>query len=174
MPSVQPLIISQPSCPTEKEELYLPSHFSEMERSDLGLCELAQEEVLLREGQAYESIIRLRSTVKALSWYARVRKGNDRGQRQATRGRARIAAAELLRDSHLLTYNHARSALESLTHLGPEGRFPPLTKDDCFRKSTVDKRQVGDTYRPDGRLWRVGVGGNIPAGKFTFTSYFNY
>jgi hypothetical protein len=167
MPSVQSRIVSQPSCPVEKEELYLPSHFSESERSDLGLDQLASEEGLLREGQAYESIMRLRSTVKALSWYKRVRKENDRGQRQATRARARIAAAEFLRDSHLLTYNHARSALESLALLGPEGRFPPLTEEDCFRKSTVDKRQTGDTYRPDGRLWRVGAVSNISSGKFS-------
>jgi hypothetical protein len=173
MPSVQSQVLSQSPCAIEKEELYLPSHFTESERSNLGLCDIAREEAHLREGQAYESIMRLRSTVKALSWYKRTRKENDRGQKQATRSRTKIAAAEFLRDGHLLTYNHARSALESLDGLGPEGcRFPPLTEDDCFRKSTVDKRLVGDTHRPDGRLWRVGVVAS--SGGFPFVSCSRY
>ena len=35
-------------------------------------------------------------------------------------------------------------------------RYPSLSLSDLYRKSTEDKRKLGDTHRPDGVLWVIG------------------
>jgi len=142
----------------ENEYLYLPSDFGEPDRHQLQLTDLAQEEAMLREGHAYECILQLRQIAKLISIFHYLRQKNNRGQRQNTRSQVKREALELTRDRLLETYNTTRKALSSLCNDNNRisERFPPLTVDDLYRKPTVDKRQLGDTYRPDGRLWSLG------------------
>ena len=156
MPNVTSMVESQPQQALEDENLFLPSSIPEPERTALGLSALAGEEARLREAQAHECILQLRTNVKCMSILAKRKKKHDRGVRKLTRTRARFISVEVVRDRLLLIYNSSRAALISLGKLDPnDQRLPPLTVDDLKRKSTVDKRQRGDTYRSDGGLWVI-------------------
>jgi hypothetical protein len=171
MESVKGVVLAQKPSSVEHEELFLPSFFPSSQRSSLSLSDLADEEAELREGQLLECIMTLRSTVKSISWFHRYRRENDRGQRQNALARSNIDSAISLRDRTLKLYNESRGTLQSLNSLGPEGRFPPLSQQDLFRKSTWDKRQVGDTYRPDGRVWSAGRVGDDDGGSNASGNY---
>jgi hypothetical protein len=156
MSAVSNQVLSQPPSPAEEENLFLPSSFSEEDRSFLGLSKLALDEALLREAQACDCILQLRLTLKAISVLQYKRQWNVVGQRKNTRARARIHSLEAVRDHHLLVYNTTRTALIALKRLQPDDeRLPHLTREDLSRKSTIAKRQTGDTYRPDGKLWAL-------------------
>jgi len=140
------------------EQLCLPSEFDELDRIRLNLVNLAEEEGKLREGHAFSCILQLQRLMKTTSALQLLRKKNMRGQRQNTRAHTQHNALDLTCDRLLEVYNTTQKALTSIypndTHISEQ--FPPLTKEDLQRKSTVDKRQLGDTYRTDGRLWRLG------------------
>ena len=157
MVAVQPLVDALGPCSPEDQTLYLPSFFSASKRSELPLTELDHEEACLREGQAGDLILQLRRVEKTLSAQHGYRKKNIKGQPQATRSRSKIEQKMFLRDYLLETYESCRGALKSLGHLQQEDgvpeRFPALTRADLFRKGTMIKWQLGDTYRPDGLLW---------------------
>ena len=165
MSSVQPAILAQLPCEIEDEPLFLPSHFSETDRLQMDLTQLAEEEAQLRKGQAYEYILQLRRVMKIISTLHGQRKKQTWGQRQNTRARLKIQSMEYTRDRILEVYNSSHHALKLLGKLSSpelEEQFPYLTVPDLFRKSVQDKRQLGDTHRPDGRLWVAGTGGSMP------------
>jgi hypothetical protein len=67
-----------------------------------------------------------------------------------------IYSMEAIRDHYLEAYNTNRLALIHLGRIQPnDDRLPHLGLEDLARKSTVAKRQTGDTYRPDGKLWTL-------------------
>ena len=118
---------------------------------------LAEEEAQLRETQLFECILQLRSVGKNLSILQSIRRKEARGQQQNTRSRAHIEAMDLICDQILGIYNASREKL--LVLKGGNGgveKYSPLSKDDLSRKSTVKKRQLGDSRRPDGKLWYTG------------------
>ena len=156
MPSVKDLIHSQKACEPEQESLYLPSEFSQAERSELVITHLASEECFLREGQAYDCILQLRRAVKTLSALHSNRKKNEQHQKQQTRARSRIQTHEFNRDGILAVYSVCRNALAALGCLNDshaQQRFPALGLNDLHRKSTIKKRAIGDSRRSDGWLW---------------------
>jgi hypothetical protein len=140
----------------EDETLFLPSSFPGAERTQLGLSKLASDESLLREAQAYDCILQLRLTLKTISVLQYKRQWNVVGQRKSTRARSRIYSMEAIRDHYLLVYNTNRISLLTLGRLQEsDDRLPRLGLEDLARKSTVAKRQTGDTYRADGKLWAL-------------------
>jgi hypothetical protein len=170
--SVKDYVLSQPSRLIEDEDLFLPSSFSGSTRNSLGLSKLAQDEAILREALSYESILQLRLALKAITILHKKRKANVVGQHMNTRARSRIHSMEAIRDHNLAVYNTNRKALITLGTLLPDDKhLPPLTQDDLHRKSTVDKRQTGDTNRTDGKVWAVrlkasfakGMNGKLPS-----------
>jgi hypothetical protein len=158
MPEVNPLVLSQNSAELEDDCLFLPSHFSEEDCDRLSIKYLAEEEVNLRQAHAYDCILQLRRVMKTISALQKLRRKHARGQRQTTRSRLQVDSMELSRDQLLAIYNASHRALRSLrtgnTEL--EGQFPSLALEDLYRKSTVDKRQLGDTYHVEGKLWWAG------------------
>ena len=158
MTSVKEYVLAQAPCPVEEENLFIPSSFSESDRTALALSDLVRDEAVLREAHAYECVMQLRLVLKAISVLYKKRKMNFVGQRNITRARARIQLTETIRDHHLLVYNESRDALIKLGALLPEEeRLPQLRPEDLVRKSTVDKRQTGDTYHPDGKFWTIRI-----------------
>ena len=156
MPSLQNVMIGQSPVEVEDEFLYLPSHFTCEQRDELGLVNLAIEELELREGQACDTILQLRRSVKALSAVRGRSKKNDEGQQQHTRSRGKIVTMEFMRDYLLSTYNLCRDAILNLG--GPaskdlEAHIPKLGIDDLSRKPTIEKRQKGDSRRAEGNIW---------------------
>lgn len=150
------MVVSQQPCELQHECLFLPSHFSKAERDCLGLTALSEEEAQLREGQATDAILQLRLIIKTLSAMQGRKKKNVRGQKESTRAYGKIHTIGTARDRVLMIYTECRLALKSLGRLDDPislDRFPPLTNEDLYRKSTMDKRQLGDSNRADGRLW---------------------
>jgi hypothetical protein len=118
---------------------------------------MAEMETELWEGQASECILRLRCLGKTMSAFEGLQRKDAIGQRGRTRTHTKIQILEFLRDRVLSLYSFSREALISLQRLSSlDTRFPPLAIGDLFRKSTQDKRVIGDTHRPDGDLYRLG------------------
>ena len=143
----------------EDECLFLPSDFSGRERQALSLCNLANEESKLWEIQANNTVLSLRHIMKLLSVLQNQKRRNVHGQKESSRAHIKIQSVEFTRDTFLESYNLCREVLTKLGYFVDNAsinRFPPLTYDDLFRKSTSDKRLLGDTYRPDGLLWVIG------------------
>jgi hypothetical protein len=139
----------------EEETLCLPSDFTADQRSALGLVDLAADEVALREGGAFDAIRKVQSMAKALSALGSDKKKHARGQVLNTRAISKIRDLEAKRNEAIIEYNSARKALISLNQdkETTDARFPILSIHDTFRKSPIDKRQLGDTWRT-GRAWR--------------------
>ena len=158
MPHIGDVPTSEDENMPERELLLLPSDFSETERTTFSLTELAKEEAQLRQAQLYECVMRLRSVLKSLSRLQMIRRQDSRGQEQNTRSRKLFQTAELIRDYVLYIYDSSRTILLALKHNCPgvQEQFPRITLADLCRKSTVDKRQLGDTYRTDGKIWIAG------------------
>jgi hypothetical protein len=55
----------------------------------------------------------------------------------------------------MATYELARQRLITLDTIN--FTFPPLTEADLYMKSVQQKRQLGDSHRTDGDLWRAQV-----------------
>jgi hypothetical protein len=154
MQSAKAVITDNQIQPIQQEELFLPSEFSEADRLEFDLTELAGLEAQLWEGHASECIMRLRCIGKTISSFQGLRNKEPGSQREGTRNTTRFQHLEFLQTRILTNYEDARKALDSLKILTPmDSRFPPLTRADLFRKSTQHKRQIGDTYRPDGALY---------------------
>jgi hypothetical protein len=159
-------ITNRPRHPLERDDLYLPSEFSEEERRELGLVELANLEAELWEAHASECILQLRSVGKTVSAFRGLRGKEPGSQRQGTRNTTRFQHLEFLQSRILTNYGDSRKALDSLGRLSTiSDRFPHLTHADLFRKSTQNKRTIGDTHRPDGAVYGLDVrlnGGLLP------------
>jgi hypothetical protein len=157
MPSTQPHILSQSLCLVENETLFLPSHFSDVERENLGLLELARDEARLREGQSRGCIMSLRFIVKTVTMLQHERKANNTGIRPNTSACSKIHTVELLHNQLLLIYNSSCQALITLNNQKADERYPPLTLADLVRKPTGDKWQLNDTHRSEGAIWLLGT-----------------
>jgi hypothetical protein len=100
--------------------------------------------------------------MKALSALYLDKRNNVFGQRLNTRANLQAQSIEFQRDRILLTYQTARQALINLGQLSDTNpndleKLPPLDLKNLFRKSTREKRKLGDTYHADGELWVVGA-----------------
>jgi hypothetical protein len=130
----------------------LPSDLPIDRIKKIGGLVLLQREVALRHGQLFSLILQCRSAVKAIdvAWIKKA--STDRGQTANTISNSKIALLEERRDFVMGEYNRVRN---KLVRLGEEyvGGFPKMSRDDLYRKSTVDGRNVGDSRRTDGKFW---------------------
>jgi hypothetical protein len=81
-----------------------------------------------------------------------------------------IADAEARCNLHINTYNEHRRAMISLGLVDEHdsnSQFPPLEIKDTFMKSTVQKRQLGDSRRTDGMLWSFPAQNTLPTSTAT-------
>lgn len=174
MSFVKPSTPSLESSAVENEDLHLPSSFPRSSREEMHLQDLANEELSFRESQVYECILQLRRTAKRLSVHRDFKKKESKTQQDHTRSNMQKKSIELSQETLLCIYNTGRQALLSLANEDSsfESRFPSLTKADLFRKSTVHKRQGGDSHRSDGAIWVTGVSpwdGGPPTGNGLLT-----
>jgi hypothetical protein len=143
----------------ENETLWLPSDFPSEDRIRLELHDLAADEVKLREGEAFDAIRIVQSMCKGLSALQADKKKQDHGMDMNLRSLDKIRDLESRRDRAMDSYNSAQQALVRLGAVkedDPESPFPPLSIEDTYRKSTLDKRSLGDSRNMDGVLWRLG------------------
>lgn len=175
MPHVKEAMLSQAPSEAEIEEdrLHLPSCFSADERQLMSLLDLAEEEKELRKAQVIECILQLRRSAKRLSAVRGLKKKDDRGQRAAGRVTSQRHSIEFSQECLLAIYSVGRLALISLDNEQSsfEKQFPTLTADDLFRKSTVQKRQMGDSHRAEGALWGVNSHGTYTPASLSLLAY---
>ncbi|KAF8059497.1 hypothetical protein FPV67DRAFT_1518038 [Lyophyllum atratum] len=148
---------SDPDSP-ELEKLYLPSHFSLKDRLRLGLVELADTERQLREGTIFDSLRDIQSVVKALGVLYGRKPKEAYGQALNTRANMKIFQTQAELDLLISHYNASRDAYLTLDATGSKANiFKPLTVHDTYRKSTYQKRKIGDSRKFDGLAYRIGV-----------------
>ncbi|KAI0029462.1 hypothetical protein K488DRAFT_72962 [Vararia minispora EC-137] len=166
MPGVADKLMCPSSGCDEDEVLWLPSDLTEGDRVKLGLVALAKAEQDLREGECFDAISAIRSSVKAIDAMA-VRKRKDlRGTGAQTRSTTKISHFQDIRDGHMERYNHARQALVALGYISPDDRdspFPPLTVEDTYRKGVETGREIGDSKRDETLLWAGAGVGSLPS-----------
>ncbi|KAJ7798689.1 hypothetical protein B0H14DRAFT_3092881 [Mycena olivaceomarginata] len=138
----------------QNEQLFLPSDLAnESERRKHDLISLGHEEIQWREGQLFDALRALQHIVKPLSTLRRRKIKNERQQKQNSRADDHIQEGIRRRNYHMATYELARQRLITLD--ATNSTFPPLTEADLYMKSVQQKRQLGDSHRTDGALWRA-------------------
>jgi hypothetical protein len=165
MPKVADRVLGEAPCNIEVEELFLPSCMDSADRLEVGAVELGHEEGKLREGAAFDALRATQTAVKALKNLQDHKVKNSRGQAQSTRSVNQIADTEAIRNIRIGAYNNHRRAMISLSMFGENelnSPFPRLEVKDTFMKSTVDRRQLGDSQRMDGILWTFPAHNTMP------------
>ncbi|KAJ8083263.1 hypothetical protein PM082_009135 [Marasmius tenuissimus] len=64
MPTTEADVVVQPACEIEKEEIFVPSSYTEAQRKEKGLEALAEIERTLQEGELYDAIEEVRQAAK--------------------------------------------------------------------------------------------------------------
>jgi hypothetical protein len=142
--------------------LYLPSDLEAMEIQEGGLKNLLDEEIALRDAILNDLVCNIRNDVMRVENAWGDKEESARGQKANLRANDGIRELELARDTHITEYNAIRTKLEQLEHPLAEDH-PRITDESLKRKSTTDGRQVGDSRRRDGSIWR----NDISAGPST-------
>ncbi|KAH6910251.1 hypothetical protein BKA70DRAFT_1100708 [Coprinopsis sp. MPI-PUGE-AT-0042] len=146
--------------PVEDQALYTPSDFELENRTLLHLTEAGNMEHSLWEGALYDVLSQLRTHIRYVSSLIAEKSSNASGQSLKTRAMAKIHDAEFLRDLDMAVYSAGRERMLKLGLSADDPRFPPMTVQSTFRKSTDSTPGLGSTYAPDGLAWTLSVGGD--------------
>jgi hypothetical protein len=143
---------------------YFPSDLSDDERKRNRLNTLFKREISLREAVLCDLIQTIRCAVICIDLSRLGKQDNARSQDANTRANNAIRELEAHRDKQMTVYNAMRQKLVDLApELGGEV-FPIANSTTTYRKSTTTARQVGDSHRKDGEIWRADIGAG-PSGK---------
>lgn len=139
----------------EKHVLHLPSDFTAKERVQHKLVAMGEEEIKLREGEAHDAILALRTEVKAINTARYHKRWNIRGQGPNTISNSVIENLKDSRDAQMENYNAARGAmirLGSFDSTAEDSPYPYLSYNDLYCKTSEARRAFGDSHRTDGRV----------------------
>ncbi|KAJ3527974.1 hypothetical protein NMY22_g9581 [Coprinellus aureogranulatus] len=137
----------------EDEILYTPSDIPEDARIQMNYLRLAELERKLLEGAAYDTLAKIRTSVRLLGVVSSDGKRHVWGQAGNTRQQVQIINATLERDLNIDYYNTVRNELISLGLPENDKTLRKMTIAATSRKSTDAKRALGDTGRTDGTAW---------------------
>ncbi|KAF8144372.1 hypothetical protein K438DRAFT_2102464 [Mycena galopus ATCC 62051] len=121
----------------EKIRLLLPSDFSPADRAQLKLSDLAAVEYALREGQAHDSIMDLRTTIRTKNFNTNLKKTEIYGTGATTR------AGNFLKSLHNKVqwagdmYRRSWRSLRALGFPRDDATLQPLSRDDQWGKGGV-------------------------------------
>jgi hypothetical protein len=135
---------------------YLPSDLDAKEIEG-GLQTLFNEEMVLRDAVLNDLVDNIRTGVTRVENAWGDKEESARGQKANLRANDGIRELELARDVHITEYNAVRLKFEQLRHPLAEDH-PRITDESLRHKSTTDGRQVGDSRRRDGSIWRTDIG----------------
>ncbi|KAH6891666.1 hypothetical protein BKA70DRAFT_1119857 [Coprinopsis sp. MPI-PUGE-AT-0042] len=139
----------------EDQTLYAPSDFDIDKRALLHLTEAGNMERTLWEGALYDVLSQLRTHICYVSSLVAEKSANATGQSLKTRAMTKVHDAEFLRDVNMAVYSAGRERMLSLGLAADDPRFPPMTIQSTFRKSTDSVPGLGTTYAPDGLAWTL-------------------
>jgi hypothetical protein len=145
----------------EEEVLYIPSDFTGAERIKYDLVKLGEQERHFLEGTAFDYISKVKTITKTFFASHANKKAQGYSQQTHTRSITEIEDIEECQTAAIFDYSVTRNAMISLGMSEHDPCFPPLSKEDTYRKPTHLKRAVGDSRRNDGALWSAGVTGGV-------------
>lgn len=155
-PALQPLITSVYPTAPEKEDLRLPSSFSEAFQAAYGLNELGKIEYALREGQAHDALESVRKAIKMFNHNLDIKKSFVFGQHANTRAQAFLKQLAADKVSSADKYRRARVALCKLGMAEKDPVLQELHDDQLWGKDTSHMSQLGDSKIQDPWFWSVG------------------
>lgn len=158
MPHVLKLVAELPNCLPECETLFLPSDIPVHQHITYGIECLAAEELLLREGEAYDALESVRQAVKFVTCLRRDKHKHAKGQTMNLRAGDLVREAEDKQAKCVAKYKAARKAMIALGRSAESTleAFPEMLPEDLWMKDVSEKRKVGDGKITEGWIWRVG------------------
>ena len=145
----------------EEEVLYVPSDFTEAERIKYDLVKLGEHERHFLEGTAFDYISKVKTISKTFFASHANKKAQGYSQLTHTRSITEIEDIEEHQSAAIIDYSVTRNAMIALGMSQHDPSFPPLSKEDTYRKPTHLKRVIGDSRRNDGALWSAGITGGV-------------
>lgn len=144
-----PQMVGEP----EEERLFMPSAWSQKERSRLGISPaLLQLEYDLRQGAINVAYLDLRRISSAFSVVPQRKKKQLKGTKARTRAQKQLQAMSHSLDKTLKDYNTNRRIQESITP-GKSNWWKSLGREDTWRKNVAETRQVGDSKVTEAALF---------------------
>lgn len=127
----------------------------------------------MRKNQVVECILQLRRSAKRLSALRGLKKKNTRGQHPSSRSTNQRQTIVITQECLLRIYSSGRKALISLSEDKDRvaTQFPTLVAADLIRKSTTEKRQMGDSHRTEGTIWGINPNGRPDLPPSNLLSY---
>lgn len=152
----------------ERVRLGLPSSFSMVERTQMGLGRLGEIEIQLREGQANDALEALRAGLAEKSLRFRTEVKPAKGQKTATRAWDSIHRADKQIRIAVRSYRLARSAMEELgagRHL--LNQYQEIKKKDLkMSRDIVEENRVGQRSSELAWFWRLDRKWDTNRGQF--------
>jgi len=146
----------EPETTPENVILYLPSNFKLHQRKDLGWEGLGDMELQLREGQANDSLEKLRECLAEKSLRFRKQLRSAKGQKKTTRAWDSIHRMEDQIKQVVVTYRTARDAIEELGEATDLERFQEIKKSDLrMSGDIVEENRVGQRSSILPWFWRL-------------------
>ena len=146
----------EPEVTPENATLYLPSNFGFSQRRNLGWEELGNMELQLREGQANDSLEKLRECLAEKSLRFRKELKSAKGQKKMTRAWDSIHRVEDQIKQAVVTYRTARDAIGELGEAADLERFQKITKSDLkMSGDIVEENRVGQRSSILPWFWRL-------------------
>ena len=146
----------EPEVTPENVPLYLPSNFKPHQRKDWGWQEFGNMELQLREGQANDSLERLRECLAEKSLRFRKDLRPAKGQKKTTRAWDSIHRVDDQIKQAVVTYRTARDAIGELGEAADLKKFQEITKSDLkMSGDIVEENRVGQRSSILPWFWRL-------------------
>ena len=146
----------EPEVTPEKVVLHLPSNFTLQQRKEYGLQELGSMEYELREGQANDSLERLRECLAEKSLRFRKEVRPAKGQKRTTRAWDSVHRVDDQIRQAVVTYRTARWAIGMLGGAAALERFQEIKKSDLkMSGDIVEENRVGQRSSVLPWFWRL-------------------
>jgi hypothetical protein len=146
----------EPEITPEGIVLYLPSNFTLQQRKEYGLQELANLEYELREGQANDSLERLRECLAEKSLRFRTQIRPAKSQKTMARAWDSVYRKEGQIKQAVITYRTARRAIGELGDASDLERFQEIQKSDLkMSGDIVEENRVGQRSSVLPWFWRL-------------------
>ena len=145
-----------PEITPENIPLYLPSTFTVDQRKSLGLQELGNMELQLREGQANDQLEKLRECLaeKSLRFRTEVRPANS--QKKVTRAWGMVHKMDNQIKEAVVMYRTARDAIVELGGAAQSKRYQGIDRSDLKMSSDiVEENRVGQRNSILPWFWRL-------------------
>jgi hypothetical protein len=153
---IEEIVEEEPEVTPERVVLYLPSNFTHQQRSEYGLQELGKMEYELREGQANDSLERLRECLAEKSLRFRTEVRPAKSQKKMTRAWDSIHRMEDQIRQAVVAYKTARQAIGELGDAADLERFQDISKADLkMSGDIVEENRVGQKSSVLPWFWRL-------------------